>query len=126
VSNDKEKSKKPIFSSADDVRMAAGLLALEEVDRLLDRLEEVKLNNAVEKGVTAAFKQAMPVQVKAIEGVIVKRLEEQDRNTDDPLALKIPQSAAETPEDDNRLISYLIIAVLGVLFGALFTYFLMR
>lgn len=126
MSNDKEKSKKPIFSSADDVRMAAGLLALEEVDRLLDRLEEVKLNNAVEKGVTAAFKQAMPVQVKAIEGVIVKRLEEQDRNTDDPLALKIPQSAAETPEDDNRLISYLIIAVLGVLFGALFTYFLMR
>ena len=106
--------------------MAAGLLALEEVDRLLDRLEEAKLNIDVEKGVTAAFKQAMPVQVKAIEGVIVKRLEERDRNTDDPLALKIPQTADATPKDDNRLISYLIIAVLGVLLGALITYFLMR
>jgi len=126
VNNDKAKPQKTILSSADDVRMAAGLLALEEVDRLLDRVEGLKLNYAVEKGVNAAFKQAIPTQVKAIDGVILKRLERLDQYTDDPLALKSPRLMADSPHNDNRLICYLIIAVLGVLIGALATYILMR
>ena len=125
MSVDKPKQKKQILSSADDVRMAAGLLAMEEVDRLLDRVEELKLIPAIELGVNAAFKQAMPVQVKAIEGVVVRQLVAFQSSADDPLSLKKPQPIVKDPANNDRIISYLITGLLGVLIGSLSMYFLM-
>lgn len=126
MSNDNPGSKKPILSSAEDVRIAAGLFVIEEVDRLLDRMEALTLASAIEKGVNSAFKQAMPVQVKAIDGVITRQLEVLDSRIDDPLSLKKSQPVATSPDNESRLINYLIATVLGVLVGALATYLLMK
>lgn len=92
----------------DDVRMAAGLLALEEVDRVLDRLEGLELK----------------VRLDTFEDQLNRNMEMMNSSVDDPLGLLRSESPV-SQGNDNFFTCCMIAGLIGVAFGALGTYLIL-